>query len=170
LPVANVVLDGHLVSASRPAIVRSGTVLVPIDPFVLRFATSVTPEHNGTAVTITRGERSIRIVMGSTLALAGGAPATLPCAPYVRDGRVIVPLAAIARSLGLDVRYDRASRSAYLASFPQPLTTMTPFVTPPVLTLPRPTFTAEPVTTPRPVFTGIPRARRTPIESGLPPL
>ncbi len=140
--------------------------MTPIDPFVLRFASAVTPS-DGTII-ITRGPRSIRIEPGRARAETGGASLPLPIAPYLRDGRVIIPLAAVARSLGLDVHYDQHSRSAYLSSYSEPLATMTPFVTPRELPLPVPTFTAEPVPEPRPVFTGTPKARRTPIEVSAP--
>lgn len=168
-PVANVVIDGELVTGSRPAIVERGTVMTPIDPFVLRFASAVTPADGRGAVVITRGNRWIRIEPGKAGAVVGGTSARLPVAPYVREGSVIVPLAAVARSLGLDVHYDQHSRSAYLSSFAQPVMSMPPFVPPPILPLPRPTFTDQPVETPRPIFTGMPRARRTPIEAGEPP-
>ncbi len=164
------IFDGQLIAASQSAYIQAGTIMAPLDPFILRVATSV--ESDGQRrITIQRGAHAVTLVQGEPIARVDGTLKPLPIAPYVRDGRLIIPLAAIARSLDVRVRYEPAVHAAYLFSERAgPLATMTPFVAPPVLALPVPTFTADPIVTPRPVFTGIPRARRTPIEVYRAPL
>jgi hypothetical protein len=94
----------------------------------------------------------------------GTGTAALPIAPYLRDGEPIIPLAATARGLGLEVSYDGRYHVVTIVSpQPEPVATMTPFVPVPGAS-PFASPRVDPTATPRPVVTGVPRPRRTPIE------
>jgi hypothetical protein len=97
----------------------------------------------------------------------------------VRDGRSVtiripsrepdaldhayVPLAAILRSLGAKVSYERSGRVLVRTPESPVVTTPTPFNEGVELQSPRPVFTPIPSPTPRPVWTGAPLPRRTPL-------
>jgi hypothetical protein len=165
-PIASVVIDGKLVASSRPAYVQSGTIMAPIEPFALQFATEVSAGPSG-QITIRRGPLWVSFLPGEPVAHADGQIRTLPIAPSLRDGAVFIPLAAVVRSLDMTIRYVPESRVAYVSTGrPEPLQTMAPAIprVPPLA--PGEVFTEQPKTQPQPVFTGIPRARRTPIEAG----
>ena len=160
--VVSVLINGVLVAASSPAELLGGTVAAPVDPFVGTIARRVTIDGNGN-VTFERDGRCLHVALGSRMAEADRTPASLPIAPYLRDGRVIIPLATVARALGAQVRYDGRTRTVEIETRPAPLATMTPFVswTPPPG--PLATFTPNPTPAPRSTVSGVPRPRRTPI-------
>ncbi len=160
--VVSVLINGVLVASSSPAELLGGTVAAPVDPFVGTIARRVTVDANGN-VTFERDGRRLQVALGSRTAEADRTPAALPIAPYLRDGRVIIPLAIVARALGAEVRYDGRTRTLEIETRTAPLATMTPFVswTPPPG--PLATFTPNPTPAPRSTVSGVPRPRRTPI-------
>jgi len=162
LPVT-VVVDGRLVAGARDAYLRHGVVAAPLDPYARAFA-AVIAAGGGGRFTFERNGRSFVVSLGSLDASSGVAAVTLPIAPYLRAGEVIIPLAAVARALGADVTYDRATHTLDIETRPPPpLSTPTPFASwsPPPGELP--TFTPHESPTPRPTISGIPHPRRTPI-------
>ncbi|MGP6156536.1 MAG: stalk domain-containing protein [Vulcanimicrobiaceae bacterium] len=159
--LVSVLVDGKLVASSRSAELAAGVVRAPLDPFVRRIVDRITSD--GRTITLEGGDATVRVVVGSRLLEANGASRQLPFAPFLRRGEPVVPLAALARALGVVAAYDGVTRTLVLQTAPRPLATMTPyqFWTPP--TAPAPTFTPTSVPTPRPTVSGIPQPRRTPI-------
>jgi hypothetical protein len=88
----------------------------------------------------------------------------LPIAPYVREARIVIPLAAVARALGATVTYDgKAGLLSILTPPPPLLATLPPYLPEEPLPQPRPTFTPTPEPQPHPTVSEIPEPRRTPI-------
>jgi Copper amine oxidase N-terminal domain len=163
-PVVAVVFDGQQLLSSRPALLQAGSVVVPLDPFMTRLTTRVEIDADGRTMTFVRSEDSVTVALGNATASVGSRLVRLPIAPYLRDGGPIIPLAAIARGLGLRVWFDARSRVVSIVSGrPPPLATMTPFAPVPGAE-PYATPRVDPTAAPRPTVTGIPRPRRTPIE------
>jgi N-acetylmuramoyl-L-alanine amidase len=162
--VVSVLINGVLVAASSPAELLGGTVAAPVDPYVGTIARRVTIDGSG-RLTFERDGRCLQAALGSRMAEADRIPAPLPIAPYLRDGRVIIPLASVARALGADVRYDGRTRTLEIETRPRPLATMTPFVSWSPPPGPLATFTPNPTPAPatRATAGGTPRPRRTPI-------
>ncbi len=163
-PVVAVVFDGTEITASQPATIQTGTVVVPLDPYLRRLSGRITVDPASGAITIFRDDENVAVALGNRTARVGGRAVQLPIAPYLRDGDPIIPLAAVARGLGLSVSYDGRARVVTIASSAvAPLATMSPFV-PQAGASPfaSPRIDARP--TPLPTVTGIPRPRRTPIE------
>lgn len=168
-PAVAVVVDGSEILASQPALVRSGVVLAPLEPYLNGIADRIVVDPAAGTITFERAEASVTVTLGDRRARVGSGTVTLPIAPYLRDGGPIIPLAAIARALGLTVAFDARAHVVSM-SFPaaEPVATIAPFVPVPGAS-PFPTPRAEPTATPRPVVTGVPRPRRTPIEVNDPP-
>ncbi len=161
--VVTVLIDGSLVATSMPATLAAGTIAAPVDPFLRLIARRITvdPEHG--RITFERDGRCLTVALGSRAAQAGRSSRALPIAPYVRDGRVIIPLAATARALGAAVSYDAQNRRVEIQlPAPAPLTSASPdrSWTPPPATPLNPTPRPVPSTAPS---SGVPRPRRTPI-------
>ncbi len=160
--VVSVLIDGELVTSSRPAELTEGVVRAPLDPFVRRIADRITTE--GGRITVVRGGKTITLAVGSRLLEANAARSPLPFLPFFRRGEPIVPLAAVARALGAEANYDGPARALLIRTAPPgPLVTMTPssaWTMPPG---PLPTFAPTAVPTPRPTVSGLPQPRRTPI-------
>ena len=159
-----VVFDGTEIVASRPAALQDGTVVVPLDPYLRRLSGRIATDPVTGSITLYRGDEAVAIALGNRTARVGGRAVQLPIAPYLRDGDPIIPLAVVARGLGLTVFYDGRSRVVTIASgSASPLATMTPYVIEPGATpFAAPRIDATPA--PLPTVSGIPRPRRTPIE------
>jgi hypothetical protein len=157
-----VLLDGRPIDASAPAILSHGTVVAPLDPFVRGLAGQIDFDPAGGTIRIVRDGFTAELAIGDRALRGDPRRATLPIAPFLRDGQPQIPLAAVARALGASVNYDARSRTLEIA-LPPPveLTSPPPAVVP--AAQPRATFTPQPVVTPRPSVTGIPQPRRTPI-------
>jgi hypothetical protein len=160
--LVSVLIDGALVTSSRPAELAEGVVRAPLDPFVGRIADRITSQ--GRRITLVRGAKTITFAVGSRLLEVNAAGKPLPFAPFLRRGEPIVPLAAVARALGAEARYDGPARRLLIFTAPPtPLVTMTPYSTWTPPPGPLPTFTPKAVATPRPTVSGLPQPRRTPI-------
>jgi hypothetical protein len=146
-----VVLDGRTLAAYNGAFVSRGHVYAPVRPFVTQFADRIW--YEGAELVIASGSRTVRVRLAG--ALSGGID------------RTYVPLAAVARALGVSARWERGrlllSRPAALAvATPTPFSALSPQVAP------RAVFTPMPVPTPRPVWSGSPLPRRTPLPAPAP--
>jgi hypothetical protein len=163
-PAVAVVMDGSEILASQSASVRGGIVEAPLQPYLSAIADRIVVDPAARTITFERADASVTVTLGDRRARVGSGIVTLPIAPYLRDGGPIIPLAAIARGLGLTVAFDGRSRVMAMSTpAAPPVSTMAPFVPVPGAS-PFPTPRAEPTATPRPIVTGVPRPRRTPIE------
>jgi len=162
--VVTVLIDGSLVATSMPATLVSGTIAAPVDPFLQLIARRISVDVEHGRVTFERDGRCLTEALGSRAALTGRSSRSLPIAPYLRDGRVIIPLAATARALGATVTYDARARRVEIQLPPAvPLSSASPvrdWTPPPALPV-RPTPRPVPSTQGAP--TAIPQPRRTPI-------
>lgn len=164
--VVGIIVNGALVTGSTPALLVSGVVVAPLDPYVRALATRITVSAARGTIVIDRSGKAISLALGSRIAEEGSRTAELPIAPYLRAGAVIIPLRATAQALGASVRYDARSRTLAIGVPELPLTTLTPIrnTTPAPAGLP--TFAPTPTPAPRPTISGIPKPRRTPIPIG----
>jgi hypothetical protein len=162
--VVTVLVNGSLVAASMPATLVAGTVAAPIEPFAQTIARRITTDSEHGRITFERDGRCLTVALGSRSAQSGRSSRALPIAPYLRDGRVIIPLAATARALGAAVYYNASARRVEIQlPAPSPLASMRPdrSWTPP----PPPLATFAPSSAPAPAasVTGVPHPRRTPV-------
>ena len=151
-----ILIDGSPIVSSQPARIVAGRTMAPLVPVITRIADVIRLRQDRLLV-IERGRYSV------TLALARD-PRCSEC--------VFVPLAAVVRALGGDVRYDAHGKSVALSFIPSTLRTPEPYD---MLALPRPGTTAlpwpsPPSSTPRPAFVTVPSPRRTPFEVRVPGL
>ena len=160
--VVTVLLDGRPIDASVPAVLSGGTITAPLDPFVRRLARRIEFDPATGAIRIAGESRTAVLAIGDRTLRGDTRSATLPIAPFLRDGQPQIPLAAVARALGASVRYDARSRTLEIVEAPpQELRSPEPEAVPPGPV--RATFTPQAIATPRPVVTGIPQVRRTPV-------
>ncbi len=161
--LVTILVDGALVEGSTSAQLRDNVVVAPVSPYLRSLADRIQIDDERGSIVVERGGRSVSLAIGSPLLRDGSLTTTLPVAPYLGAGEALIPLAAVARALGVSVVFDPASKTLSIASVPVPLATLTPDVsyTPPAQ--PLATFTPNPTPAPRVTVTGIPQPRRTPI-------
>jgi hypothetical protein len=102
---------------AAPEIVASRT-FVPIRFISEAFGATVEwlPETQG--ITITLGDHTIGLQIGNSTAVIDGSIISLPAAPYIKNGRTMVPLRVISESFGGDVVWDPAARTITITYTP----------------------------------------------------
>ena len=155
-------VDGILVDGSTAAHLEGGVVVAPLAPYFGLIADGVACVSER-RIAFSREGRRVWIRLGSARVWSDDTVQTLPIAPYVRAGEVLIPLAAVARDLGASVDYDAATHTLTVQTAAAPLSALTPDpgYTPPAR--PEATFTPNPTPAPPVQVTGVPRPRRTPI-------
>ena len=111
-------VDGKATSIeAAPEIVNSRT-FVPIRFIAETFGATVEwlPETQG--ITITLGDMTIGLQIGNATAVISGNIVSLPAAPYIKNGRTMVPLRVISESFGGDVAWDPATRTITISYMP----------------------------------------------------
>ncbi len=95
---------------AAPEIVASRT-FVPMRFIAESFGATVEwlPETQG--ITITLGDHTIGLQIGNATAVIDGTIVSLPAAPYIKNGRTMVPLRVISEAFGGDVVWDPAART-----------------------------------------------------------
>jgi len=95
---------------AAPEIVASRT-FVPMRFISESFGATVEwlPETQG--ITITLGDHTIGLQIGNATAVIDGTIVSLPAAPYIKNGRTMVPLRVISEAFGGDVVWDPAART-----------------------------------------------------------
>jgi hypothetical protein len=95
---------------AAPEIVASRT-FVPLRFIAEAFGATVEwlPETQG--ITITLGEHTVGLQIGNATAVVDGTIISLPAAPYIKNGRTMVPLRLISEAFGGDVVWDAATRT-----------------------------------------------------------
>jgi hypothetical protein len=102
---------------AAPEIVASRT-FVPIRFIAEAFGATVEwlPETQG--ITITLGDHTIGLQIGNSTAVIDGTIISLPAAPYIKNGRTMVPLRVISESFGGDVIWDPTARTITITYTP----------------------------------------------------
>lgn len=89
--------------------VESGRTLVPFRALAETMGADVGWDGETRTVTVMKGEKEIKMTIGSTAATVNGNPVTLDVPAKVVDGRTVIPLRFVGESLDADVGYDGAS-------------------------------------------------------------
>jgi hypothetical protein len=148
----SVALNGAILRSYNAPVLKNGRILAPIDPYVLRFASSI--GYSGGLMVITRGDRFVQLRMQPQ------APQNLQV--------IYVQLAPLLRTLGVQIAYDAALRRVNIETPPPLLVLPTPFNAAVPRVAPHVVFTPAPASTPRPHVSGSPQPRRTPLEIDTP--
>lgn len=98
--------------ADVPPEIRAGRVFAPASPVCKAFGAGVEWSQDTGIVSIRQADKpEIVLIIGSTTAIIGGQAVTLEAAPYVKQGRTMVPVRFLAESLGVPVTYHVATRT-----------------------------------------------------------
>jgi len=103
-----VMVDGRATIVDAAPEIVAGRTFVPIRFIAETFGSTVTwlPETRG--ITITLGSTTIMLQIGNATAVIKGKIIALDAAPYIKNGRSMVPLRVISESFGSDVAWNAA--------------------------------------------------------------
>jgi len=114
-PPVRVVADGYVLGFDEGPEVVDGRVMVSLRNLALFYGFALDYAAETGQVTIKSVDRTVAFTIGSTHAAARGEAASLDTAPFVRDGRILVPIRFAAEGLGLTVSWDEETRTVYLS-------------------------------------------------------
>lgn len=92
-------------------LIENGTTLVPLRALAEAMGFKVDFEASESKITLTKGEKSIQLWLGSTRAMVDGKELTLRVAPRLQGSRTLVPVRFISEQLGVFVKWDAATQS-----------------------------------------------------------
>lgn len=97
----------------------NGSVMVPIRVITEGLGFKVDWEQQTRNVTVSKSGKSIKLAVGSTTAEVDGQSLALNAAPKQQaSGTVLVPIRFVSQQFGLDVGWDNADKTVYLAAKP----------------------------------------------------
>ena len=102
---------------AAPEIVASRT-FVPMRFISESFGATVEWLAETQGITITLGDHTVGLQIGNATAVIDGTIVCLPAAPYIKNGRTMVPLRVISEAFGGDVVWDPASRTITITYLP----------------------------------------------------
>lgn len=111
-------LNGASLQSDVPAMAVSGRTLVPVRLVSEQLKAKVVWEKSDNTVTVTLGEKTIILTIGSNVALINGEATPVPddvsvsLVTYDGAARTMVPLRFVSETLGADVNYDQMTRNA----------------------------------------------------------
>ncbi len=111
-------VERSLLATDVPPQMRAGRTFVPLRAVATGLsATTAWQQATQTAV-LTRGNRTIRLRVGSRRAEVDGQVRLLEAAPFVTQSRVMVPLRFVGEAFTVPVAYDSRTASALLGQGP----------------------------------------------------
>lgn len=74
------------------------------------------PAGDGRAVSVTRGEDTLLLTLGSDTAVLNGEPAALKAAPFVKGGSNFAPLSALVSAFGWTLHWEQGINAVQLTA------------------------------------------------------
>lgn len=94
--------------------IKNGTTLIPLRFVSDKLGGSLT--LNGKNITIVKGDRTIKLTIGSKQATVNGKIVNLNAASIAEDGRTLVPLRLVSEGFDKSVVWSSADRTVYITS------------------------------------------------------
>lgn len=90
--------------------IKAGRTYLPIAPLIEALGGTVNWNNQQKKVTITLGNDTIELQIGNKQAIVNGVAKSLEVAPYISNGRTMLPLRFVIENLGLTVEWDQQSQ------------------------------------------------------------
>ncbi|MFZ5597101.1 MAG: DUF5050 domain-containing protein [Bacillota bacterium] len=103
--------NGKKVTFDVPPVIEDGRALVPLRALFETLGARVDWDGTERTVTAQKGEKIIKITIGSREALVNDRPAHLDVAAKIIDGRTLVPIRFVSEVLGADVSWDETTET-----------------------------------------------------------
>lgn len=111
-------VNGKATSIDAAPEIVAGRTFVPIRFISESFGATVDWLAETQGITITLGDHTIGLQIGNATAVIDGNIDSLPAAPYIKNGRTMVPLRVISEAFGGDVVWDPAARTITITYVP----------------------------------------------------
>lgn len=112
----NVTIDGEKKVFNQPAMMHSGSVMVPMRAIFEELGAELHWNETTRTVTASKGDISVQLTVNKLVALVNGEEVTLNAEPIVQNGATFVPLRFISESLGGSASWDEGTKTAHITS------------------------------------------------------
>lgn len=106
LSMDHILVSGHAVKFDAPPVISDGRTLVPVRAIAASLGASVLWNEAEQTITITQGSTVITFEIGDDSMKVNGRSVSLDVPPQIVGGRTVIPLRALAESLGLKAEWD----------------------------------------------------------------
>lgn len=111
-----VVINGQVQSFSQPAVTINGSTMVPLRAIFEKLGAKISWAEKTRTVTATKGDTIIILTLDNDIAYINGNPVKLTAKAQSINGNTMVPLRFVSEALGAAVKWDGATRTAYIDS------------------------------------------------------
>lgn len=112
-----VLVDGQEVIADVPPVLRDGRTFLPLRAITEALGTDVQWDPTTQQITLSRGnQQAILRINNTTVTYGDGRTSSLDVAPFIQDGRTMVPVRFIAEFTGSQVHWDAETRTVTITS------------------------------------------------------
>lgn len=104
-----VFVNGDKIASEVPAVVSNGSTMLPFRAILSALGVKdkeIQWHENSRSIEIRSGERYIFLAIGSPGAIVDNKMITLSAAPYITDGRTLIPVRFISEALGANVGWN----------------------------------------------------------------
>ena len=119
IPIANVTLDGRLLSFDVPPQLIDARTMVPMRKIFEELDAKVTWAENTQTITAVKGDIEIIMQVGNNEITVNGKTIELDVAPQLVNSRTLVPVRAVSESLNADVQWDDQSKTVVITTSEQ---------------------------------------------------
>ena len=109
---ANVTLDGNWVNTENLARVVNGRTMIPVRCLAEQLGADVSYDKTLKAARIVRAGVEIVMPIGSKTCTVNGQPFTMDVAPYIENGRTMIPARYVSELFGQSIQWVAESRTA----------------------------------------------------------
>ncbi|MCL6611752.1 MAG: hypothetical protein K6T66_09475 [Peptococcaceae bacterium] len=109
-------IDGELLACDVPPLIEEGRTLVPLRALFNNIGAQVEWEEETRTVTAVKGDLTVRVTVGSSLAHVSDKPVALDVPAKIVNGRTLIPVRFVSESLGARVTWDGAKRLVSVAT------------------------------------------------------
>ena len=109
---ANVTLDGNWVNTENLARVVNGRTMIPVRCLAEQLGADVSYDKDLKAARIVRAGVEIVMPIGSKTCTVNGQPITMDNAPYIENGRTMIPARYVSELFGQSIQWVAESRTA----------------------------------------------------------
>ncbi len=106
-----VILNGQQLSFDQPPVIIGGSTLVPMRAIFEALGATVSWDAASQMVTATKGDTSIKLIIGLGTAQVNGHETALSQPAQIIGGRTMVPLRFVAEALQAEVKWDGTTRT-----------------------------------------------------------
>ncbi|WP_080833707.1 copper amine oxidase N-terminal domain-containing protein [Cohnella massiliensis] len=111
-----VVIDGQVQAFPQPAVTINGSTMVPMRAIFEKLGAEIKWNGETRTVTATKGNTVIILTLDRDIAIINGNPVKLTAKAQSINGNTMVPLRFVSEALGAAVKWDGATRTAYIES------------------------------------------------------